>query len=83
MMKQIKKLSYFLVVVLLISGCGGTVQRNLTMYPAPEMPNINVTSSTSDVVSISGKDFSSLTEYVIKLGGQLDKCNSQSKEFNE
>ncbi len=82
MMKQIKKLSYFLVVGLLISGCGGTVQRSLKTYPIPEMPNLNITSS-NNMVSMPEKDFSDLTQYVIRMEGQLQKCNEQSKAFNE
>ena len=46
------------------------------------MPNLNITSS-ADMVSMPNKDFSDLTQYVIKLEGQLRKCNEQSKVFNE
>ena len=68
--------------MLLISGCGGTVQRSLKMYPIPEMPSLNITSS-ADMVSMPNKDFSDLTQYVIRLEGQLGKCNDQSRAFNE
>ena len=52
------------------------------MYPIPEMPNLNITSS-ADMVSMPNKDFSDLTQYVIRLEGQLGKCNDQSRAFNE
>ena len=79
-----KNLNLFLIILisLLISGCGGTVQRSLKMYPIPEMPSLNITSS-ADMVSMPEKDFSDLTQYVIRLEGQLGKCNDQSRAFNE
>ena len=46
------------------------------------MPDLNITSS-NEIVSMPSKNFSDLTEYVIKLEGQLGKCNDQSKAFNE
>ena len=52
------------------------------MYPIPEMPSLNITSS-ADMVSMPNKDFSALTQYVIRLEGQLGKCNDQSRAFNE
>jgi len=46
------------------------------------MPNLNITSS-NNMVSMPEKDFSDLTQYVIRMEGQLQKCNEQSKAFNE
>ena len=46
------------------------------------MPDLNITSDNG-MVSMPNKDFSDLTEYVIRLEGQLGKCNGQSKTFNE
>ena len=68
--------------MLLIFGCGGTVQRSLKVYPIPMMPDLNITSNNG-IVSMPNNNFSDLTEYVIKLEGQLGKCNDQSKAFNE
>ncbi len=68
---------------LLVSGCGvGTAARNLKVYPAPVQPELSsMTQDEAQRIIMEGADFSSLTEYVIRLTGQLDKCNNQAKTF--
>ena len=42
-----------------------------------------MTQDETQRIIMEASDFSSLTEYVIRLTGQLDKCNNQAKIFNE
>ena len=81
-----KKLIIFAALCLLISGgCGvGTAARNLKVYPIPIQPELtSMTQDETQRIIMEASDFSSLTEYVIRLTGQLDKCNNQAKIFNE
>ena len=73
-----------MVTTLLISGCGTTVARNLKTYPAPTKPELNsVKQDEAKQIIMEGSDFKKLTEYVIRLSGQLEKCNNQSSAWNE
>ena len=62
-------------------------QRNLKTYPIPQKPELDI-SNVDDFVSeeklmcMPMNDFSNLTQYVIKLKGQLSKCNSQALAYN-
>ncbi len=62
-------------------------QRNLKTYPIPQKPELHI-SNVDDFVSeeklmcMPMNDFSNLTKYVIKLEGQLAKCNSQALAYN-
>ena len=40
-----------------------------------------MTQDEAQRIIMEGADFSSLTEYVIRLTGQLDKCNNQAQTF--
>lgn len=77
------KLISLAVITLLITGCGtGTAARNLKTYPAPVKPELGV-KKNGDVVTMTIDDFSGLTNYVISLSGQLEKCNNQASTWNE
>ena len=79
--KLVTKSVVFLVTTLLISGCGSLTQRNLKTYPIPKKPDLGI-SSENGLICMGGNDLSNLTEYVIKLEGQLSKCNDQSIAYN-
>ena len=77
------KLISLAVITLLITGCGtGTAARNLKTYPAPVKPELGA-KKNGDVVTMTIDDFSGLTNYVISLSGQLEKCNNQASTWNE
>ena len=77
------KLISLAVITLLITGCGtGTAARNLKTYPTPVKPELGV-KKNGDVVTMTIDDFSGLTNYVISLSGQLEKCNNQASTWNE
>ena len=76
------KLISLAAITLLITGCVGTTERNLKTYPAPVKPELGV-KKNGDVVTMTIDDFSGLTNYVISLSGQLEKCNNQASTWNE
>ena len=85
-MKRFKlKLVSITVTTLLITGCGtGTGVRNLKTYPAPTRPELSsVKQDEAKRIFMEGSDFKKLTEYVIRLNGQLEKCNNQSSSWNQ
>ena len=73
------------MTTLLITGCGiGTTARNLKSYSAPIQPELkSMKQDQTKRVSMSKSDFSDLTEYVIRLSGQLEKCNNQASKWNQ
>lgn len=56
-------------------------QRSLRTFQEPIKPELDIKINNDNVCMISD-DFSKLTVYAIELGGQLQKCNAQAKEFN-
>jgi hypothetical protein len=42
-----------------------------------------MTQDEAQRIIMDENDFSGLTEYVIRLNGQLEKCNKQAQMFNE
>ncbi len=68
---------------LVFGGCAGAqAQRNLETFLVPERPVLNPAQSGTNI-QVPENEFVDLTRYVLELEGIAEKCNAQSKVFNE
>ena len=68
---------------LVFGGCAGVAtQRNLETFFVPDRPVLNPTVSGTNI-QMPENDFVDLTKYVLELEGIAEKCNAQSRVFNE
>lgn len=71
-----------MIACLVFGGCAAASQRNLETFYVPERPVLNpVVSGTN--IQMPENDFVDMTKYVLELEGIAEKCNAQSKVFNE
>ena len=71
-----------MIALLVSGGCAGISQRNLETFFVPDRPVLNPTVSGTNI-QMPENDFVDLTKYVLELEGIAEKCNAQSKVFNE